>query len=228
MKDVVLNRAYFAILFFLVLLTIPIQAAADDPVMVKDIELAQNLYYGVEGEFALVNDILFFVAQTRSYGTELWKYEEGSASLVKDIRPCNDSSEPSQLTSVNGTLYFVANDGIHGIELWKSDGTTANTGMVEDINPSGDSSPSHLTNCNDTLYFNANDSINGLRLWKSDDGTDAGTDIVSTKVWGSEFIWVNDIVPENGIVLFSGAEWDSTFEYYEIELWKTDGTEDNT
>ena len=40
MKDVVLNRAYFAIPFFLVLLTIPIQAAADDPFMVKDIELA--------------------------------------------------------------------------------------------------------------------------------------------------------------------------------------------
>jgi len=226
MKDVVLNRAYFAILFFLVLLTIPIQAAADDPFMVKDIELAQDLYYGVEGEFALVNDILFFVAHTGPYGTEVWKYEEGSASLLMDIRPGKDSSVPSQLTSVNGILYFIANDGIHGIELWKSDGT--GTGMVEDINPSGDSSPSHLTNCNDTLYFNANDSINGLRLWKSDDGTDAGTDIVSTKVWGSGFTWVNGIVPENGIVLFSGAEWDDTFNYYEYELWKTDGTEDGT
>ncbi len=60
MKDVVLKRVYLAILFFLVLLTIPIQAAADDPFMVKDIELAQDLNYGVEGEFALVNDILFF------------------------------------------------------------------------------------------------------------------------------------------------------------------------
>ena len=35
---------------------------------------------------------------------------------------------------MDGTLYFVANDGITGQELWKSDGTTAGTEIVIDLN----------------------------------------------------------------------------------------------
>ena len=211
------------LLFFIILLTIPVQAAADDPFMVKDIEQAQNLNYGVEGEFVLINETLFFTAGTGLYGVELWKYESGTASLVKDIKPGRESSMLSELTNVNGTLYFVADDGTNGKELWQSNGTPESTVMVEDIRPgSVGSSPSDLTDCNGTLYFNASDGINGYRLWKSVDGTSAGTDIVSTKVYGSEFIWVN------GTVLFSGFEWDATFNYVENELWKTDGTEDGT
>ena len=32
-------------------------------------------------------------------------------------------------------LYFQANDGMNGIELWRSDGTSAGTNLVKDINP---------------------------------------------------------------------------------------------
>src|SRR5262245_22038625 len=50
-----------------------------------------------------------------------------SASLVADIVPGSDSSNPSGLTNVNGTLYFSTVDG-----LYKSDGTAAGTVLVKD------------------------------------------------------------------------------------------------
>ena len=42
-------------------------------------------------------------------------------------------------------LIFSANDGINGQELWKSDGSTANTSMIKDINPTGSSDPRNIT-----------------------------------------------------------------------------------
>jgi len=65
-------------------------------------------------------------------------YGAAEPRLVKDINPGGDSY-PQYLTNVNGTLFFTADDGIHGWELWKSDGTTAGTLMVKDINPVGSS-----------------------------------------------------------------------------------------
>jgi ELWxxDGT repeat protein len=38
------------------------------------------------------------------------------------------------IAEANGSLFFPADDGVHGRELWKSDGTTAGTVMVRDIN----------------------------------------------------------------------------------------------
>jgi len=39
------------------------------------------------------------------------------------------------LLNLNGTLYFTASNGTSGTELWKSNGTSAGTVMVLDINP---------------------------------------------------------------------------------------------
>ncbi len=143
----------FITVLLLILLTMPFLASAEEPFMVKDLSLDQNFSYGVEEtEFANVNGVLFFAANSVAHGGELWKYEGGSASLVKDIRPGSDWGHPSELTNVNGTLYFVATDGINGKELWKSDGTEAGTVMVKDINlGSGDSYIIQITDVNGTL-----------------------------------------------------------------------------
>ncbi len=64
---------------------------------------------------------------------------------------------------MNGTLYFRANDGSSGSELWKSDGTSAGTVLVRDIQSGANSgSPSYLSNVNGTLYFQATDGTNGF------------------------------------------------------------------
>lgn len=74
-------------------------------------------------------------------GKELW-ITDGTATgtrLVKDIDQTTSdwigSPTPGNLTAVGDLVYFTADDGVHGEELWVSDGTTAGTRMVEDLNP---------------------------------------------------------------------------------------------
>src|SRR4030095_2586542 len=65
--------------------------------------------------------------------------------LTKDINDLAHSSPvvrstylPTPRTEfpVAGNIaFFSAEDGIHGIELWRTDGTTAGTYIVKDINP---------------------------------------------------------------------------------------------
>ena len=103
--------------------------------------------------------------------------------LLRDIFPGASSSitvttVPQSIPTVNGIVYFPADDGVHGLELWKSDGTSAGTTMVKDINPgSGNSFPTSLTNFNGTLFFAANDGVHGKELWRSN-GTAVGTVLV--------------------------------------------------
>jgi len=152
-----------------------------------------------------------------------------SALLVKDIRPGSISSSISggssfatQLTDINGTAFFVANDGAHGNELWKSDGTTAGTVLVKDIDPTFSSSPQNLTNVNGALFFTANDGIRGGELWKSD-GTAAGTVLVKDIRPGSFSDPPYNLTNMNGTLYFWADDGTHGFE-----LWKSDGTETGT
>src|SRR5262249_34189497 len=67
----------------------------------------------------------------------------------------------------------------HGEELWKSDGTSAGTVLVADINPgAGHSIPSGFAPVGGTVLFSADDGVHGVELWRTD-GTAAGTTLVS-------------------------------------------------
>lgn len=121
--------------------------------------------------FTNVNGTLYFVAYNPTTGDELWKSDGTSAgtTLVKDIVPGTGSPFAAWLPSfinLNGTLFFTANDPIAGKELWKSDGTSAGTVLLGDINPgTGDPLIANLTNFNNNLYFSADDGTNGNELW---------------------------------------------------------------
>src|SRR5262249_5406482 len=65
------------------------------------------------------------------------------------------SSVPANLRNVNGRLFFTADDGVHGEELWRSDGTTAGTALVTDLNPAGGSYPPYVVNVDGALFFAA-------------------------------------------------------------------------
>ena len=97
-----------------------------------------------------------------------------TASLLSDVNPGPDGSDPTQFVWVdNGQpqLIFTADDGTHGRELWRSDGTSLGTTLLADIRPGpAGSSPSQLTVTpgNGRLFFAADDGVSGMELWKVD------------------------------------------------------------
>jgi ELWxxDGT repeat protein len=92
-----------------------------------------------------------------------------SATFVQSFNPYTAYSGTSNIESmvdVNGTLYFSAVDPIGGRELWRSDGTTAGTVQVADIDAgNGDSSPSGMTYVDGKVFFSADNGSQGRELW---------------------------------------------------------------
>ena len=59
----------------------------------------------------------------------------GTPVRLKDVNVTGGTEPVKYLTNVNGTIFFTQDDGTHGRELWKSDGTSAGTVLVKDIDP---------------------------------------------------------------------------------------------
>ncbi len=194
---------------------------ANGTVLVKDIN--SGTVSSFPSSLTDVAGTLFFTANDPTNGSELWK-SDGTTNgtvLVKDINPGTPSSGSLALTAIGSTLFFTAtNDGItnYNFELWRSDGTTAGTLMVKDINLVSSSNPTNMILYNGVIYFRADNGINGYELWKTD-GTNAGT------------VLVKDIFPGfNQAQIFNFAVFGSELYFFANdgingnELWKTDGT----
>ncbi|KAA9340027.1 ELWxxDGT repeat protein [Adhaeribacter soli] len=144
--------------------------------------------------------------------------------LVKDINTTSffSDSDPGSFIEYNGKTYFSADDGINGEELWVTDGTTAGTMMVKDVNPGA----SHalvvpIIVFNGKLYFSASTSA-GRELWYTD-GTAAGTQMLA------------DIKPGNGSSSMHSFFIAGNKLYFRAdngvngdEYWVTDGTSAGT
>ncbi len=128
--------------------------------------------------------VLYFLADTPSYGVELWRSDGTAAGtwMVKDINPAPGvSGFPQVLTPefvvLGDQLLFWASDGVNGIELWRSDGTALGTNMIVDAVSNGDASPINLTVAGDRVFYFASTPAFGKELWISD-GTPTGTHMV--------------------------------------------------
>jgi ELWxxDGT repeat protein len=103
---------------------------------------------------------------------------------------------------------------VHGRELWVTDGTTAGTHLVCDIEPGGGSSdPQDFVNVNGTLYFTATTTADGDQVWKSD-GTANGTILVSDPNKGPSISDPLGLTAVGGNLFFDA--YDSTNGY---SLW---------
>ncbi len=160
-------------------------------------------------------------------GFELWVTDGTSAgtALVKDIFVGGAGSNPGLDKAVqlgDGRVLFTARDGTAGNELWVSDGTTAGTTRLADINASSASGNPEVVAATGggRNLFSATD-VDGSRVLWSTDGTPGGTErlVGWTPYNASGFTLLGD-----GRLVFSGVGSAAQGR----ELWVTDGTNAGT
>lgn len=220
--------------------------SAAGTVLVKDLRpgpaggLAPSLNgITITSELTSMGAAVFFAADDGVSGSEPWKSDGTAAGtvLLKNI-----NTEPTnfggfgllnlKLTNANGTLYFGAYDPPLGFTVWKSDGTSAGTILVKDLNPNplvtqndffNDlfGAPSGFTNLNGSVLFSAYDPAVGVELWKTD-GTTNGTVLVKDINPGGSSSPSN-LLTVNGTLFFAAGDGNSG-----RELWKSDGTTGGT
>ncbi len=203
----------------------PSLSAAPEPQLVEDINLTPGVGSISSNPFLTpFNNTLLFVANDGLVGDELWKAEQTTVSMVKDIAWGPDSLVPFNLKVHNGLLYFTGNDGLgSGEELWISDGTITGTVLLKDINPTlnESSNPSRFAPSGGTLFFQATDGVNGIELWKTD-GTITGTLMVKDIYSGSSSS-PSQLTDVNGTLFFVATD-----DLHGEALWKSDGTPGGT
>jgi ELWxxDGT repeat protein len=123
----------------------------------------------------------------------------------------------SPLVAVNDKLYFAARDAqaIDASQLWVSDGTSAGTGILKDINPGQQGSGLYtLTAANNKLFFLSGAPSGQVGLWVSD-GTAGGTNFLQA-------------APHDGGYELHGEDGGNlSFLDYRpnsLDWWTTDGT----
>lgn len=156
-------------------------------------------------------------------------------TLIKDIFPGYQDSDPGLFVEMNDLVYFFASDSVNGAELWQTDATEEGTYIVKNIGPGTDYYCESTYGCgsehivmNDVLYFRAEDNIHGAEIWRSD-GTEAGTYMVKDINPGlgncsnSVFMSAQYFTMMDDILYFAADGGGNN-----IELWRSDGTEAGT
>ncbi|MCB9880667.1 MAG: hypothetical protein H6832_13445 [Planctomycetes bacterium] len=141
--------------------------------LVKDIDprLPTGSVGAAASQVNVAGDKVFFVLQSRAYGSEVWVADATSTRLVKDIRLGASGSDPRELVVLGTTLFFTADDGIHGRELWKSDGTPGGTKLLDDLRPGATtSSPRDLRVFQNRVGFVADDGLLGAEIYFTQGG----------------------------------------------------------
>lgn len=154
-------------------------------------------------------------------------------NLVKDINP-SGFSNPRYFTGIRSGVFptlqfdvlFSAAQSTDDFELWITDGTSAGTRMVKDINASGSSNPLHLTHSGNLfmgkVFFSADDGSHGTELWVTA-GTEASTRMVADINPGLADSHPDYLTAYNGNLIFHAFT-----DTYGEELYITDGTEAGT
>ncbi|WP_456437461.1 ELWxxDGT repeat protein [Psychroserpens sp.] len=141
---------------------------------------------------------------------ELWRTDGTTAgtTLVKEINASTaSSSNPQYITVLNSSIVFSASNGFSGVnngtELWISNGTTAGTILLKDINPgTSSSSPSDFIHLDGQVFFTADNGTNGRELWTTD-GTSSGTLMVKDILVGASGSNPKFTTAYNGDLYFS-------------------------
>lgn len=184
------------------------------------------------GSFATLNGQLLFRASNDTYGPELW-ISDGTVTnthVLKDIVPGSSGSYPHNLINVDDVIYFRANAELLGDSIWRSDGTESGTWLVVDVVPDNAiaSYPyfGTMVSANSLFFLAVYHPTYGLEFWRSD-GTQDGTWLLKDIAPGAAHSLVNladDFVTFADTFYFYAND----MSMYGGELWRTDGTVNNT
>lgn len=162
----------------------------------------------------------------------LWS-SDGTAAGTVLVKAFDQSTptelfyDPSQLVPVGSYVFFTApGSSAVGWELWRTDGTTAGTVMVADLNPGSPSSrPVDLRPAGpDSLTYIATDGVHGFERWLTEVTTLRTRmlgDIGPGPEWSAyDYGWTMSQVVAGGRLVFSAI----TDGVHGNELWVRDGS----
>lgn len=89
----------------------------------------------MHGTIPLVNNNLILQHYHTDIGTELSISDDThqNFTLLKDIKPGVEGSEPRGWGILHDRVFFLADDGINGHEIWSTDGTAEGTALLKNI-----------------------------------------------------------------------------------------------
>jgi ELWxxDGT repeat protein len=183
--------------------------------------------------FSFVGTKVVFAASDRTYGAELWAYDEatGVTSLLRNFiaeragsNVLDTSGRPDDFFTIGNRVYFSATDNEHGRELWRTDGTAAGTELFADLTPgTGYSSPYTYGTYAGKQLLSLTTPETGREWWVTD-GTLEGTHVLLDINPGpaSSDVGFTALIGDR---LYFSADDGGT---YGRELWSTDGTAGGT
>lgn len=201
-----------------------------EPQLVKDIiPGSESGLGGNEGKVS--NNKIFFAGYTNDSKSEPWITDgtEAGTTMLKNIGysfglfPLDFDSYPSEFTALGFKTLFVAtysNESITDRELFITDGTTAGTNRLKNINATYFDAVSNaklLRNIGDRVIFVANDGIHGSELWVTD-GTTAGTFMLKDIYTGAPESAISQFYVINDKAYFCANDATGS------SLWVTDGS----
>ncbi|MEM6770093.1 MAG: ELWxxDGT repeat protein [Bacteroidota bacterium] len=173
-------------------------------------------------DYYVVNGRLLFTADTPDFGRE-WAVadpESETVTLLKDINPGRGWSRLSRTVALQTErgIFFDGYDPMHGSELWFSDGTTAGTYRVADINYGpGSSNPSNFVELDGGIFFSANGPA-GYEVYRMDADSPDPALVIDLNP-GSASSLAYGFREMNGALYFFGRESvGETFELYRINF----------
>lgn len=205
--------------------------------------LLKDIQPGILGSFPSiylaqsVGSKFIFTAYNEEYDVELWE-SDGTTTGTKLFKEIAVGPHESGMPFILPTYGFGSNSQPLfqgnkfffwmvlpnvGTELWVSDGTSAGTRRVKNINPSEDDDPPSISYSytQSGLYFVANNGVHGDELWKSD-GTEVGTNMIADVNPGgddSDIFFSFYLV--NGKLMFEANDGDHT----EGDVFRIDANE---
>jgi ELWxxDGT repeat protein len=165
--------------------------------------------------FAILNNIIYFIADDGIHGNELWRSDGTTTGtfLFKDFTPGVASSYIIKIMAAGGKIYFML-----GSELWVSDGTESSTQALG-VYEAGD-----FFTYSNKLYFIADALGYRSAIWQTD-GTIEGTRVIidlASRNSGGEQLSQPTIV--DNILYFTFINYDP----FGWQIWRSDLTEEGT